>query len=87
MSALMTLFALQTLAAFGQIAPAPVLAPEPTRECRKSELHGVENPQSARPVQKLNREPLANAEKTVMYREGDCILPLIVREQVGAEQR
>lgn len=69
---------------FAQSAP-PVA--EAAEKCRTMEVRGADNPMPARPVEPLGRQPLADQEKTVMYRENGCLKPIIVREDVGTEQR
>lgn len=85
MSILMTASTLPLLALFAQSAPIP--QSQPTDQCRTLETRGADNPMPARPVEPLGNQPLGNQEKTVMYREGDCLKPIIVRENVGTEQR
>jgi hypothetical protein len=85
MSMLMTVLMLPILVAVGQSAPkASTEASEP---CRSLEVRGADNPMPARPVEPLGRQPLGNQEKTVMYREGDCLKPILVRKDVGTQQR
>ena len=85
MSMLMTTLMLPMLAAVGQSAPKA--SPEMSEPCRSLTVRGADNPMPARPVEPLGRQPLVNQEKAVMYREGDCLKPIIVREAVGTEQR
>jgi hypothetical protein len=85
MSMLMTTLMLPMLATVGQSAPKA--SPEMSEPCRSLEVRGADNPRPARPVEPLGRQPLGNQEKAVMHREGDCLKPIIVREDVGTRQR
>lgn len=85
MSMLMTIFMLPMLATVGQSAPKA--SPEMSEQCRSLEVRGADNPRPARPVEPLGRQPFGNQEKAVMYREGDCLKPIIVREGVGTQHR
>ncbi len=84
MSLLLTILTMP-LMALAQSAPTP--APQAAEKCRTAQVRGADNPMPARRLEPLGRQPLADQEKAVMYREGGCLKPVIVREDVGTEQR
>lgn len=82
-SILMTALALPALAMAAQSDPSPDAEPI----CRDPKVHRADQSKAPLRAEPLDRQPLGNQEKAVMYREDGCLKPIMVRENVGTEQR
>lgn len=70
-----------------QAAFAVTMLPVEKVECERVRTHHAKEvaPVAARP---LTREPLADQEKAVLRTDGQgCIVPVVVREDIGRAQR
>lgn len=61
-------------------SPAP--PPPPAPKCENAGVHPAGRTAPAR-IRPLTEEPLAREEKAVVYSEGACVKPIVVRDQVG----
>lgn len=72
-----------TLLLYATLADTPAPPPPPPApKCENADMH-MTRPAGAPSIRPLALEPLAREEKSVVYSEGTCVKPIVVREQVG----